>query len=48
MEKNISTIRTYVDIPLEIKAALQRSTECTSVVGHSSQHNITQYGMLPQ
>ena len=26
----------------------QRSTECTSVAGHSSQHNITQHGMLPQ
>jgi len=23
-------------------------TECTSVAGHSSQHNITQHGMLPQ
>jgi len=28
--------------------ATQRSTECTSVAGHSSQHNITQHGMLPQ
>jgi len=27
---------------------MQRSTECTSVAGHSSQHNITQHGMLPQ
>jgi len=27
---------------------LQRSTECTSVAGHSSQHNITLHGMLPQ
>ena len=26
----------------------QRSTECTSIAGHSSQHNITQHGMLPQ
>ena len=26
----------------------QRSTECTSVAWHSSQHNITQRGMLPQ
>jgi len=25
-----------------------RSTECISVAGHSSQHNITQHGMLPQ
>ena len=23
-------------------------TECTSVAGHSSEHNITQHGMLPQ
>jgi len=23
---------------------MQRSTECTSVAGHSSQHNITQHG----
>jgi len=29
-------------------ASLQRSTECTSIAGHSSQHNITQHGMLPQ
>jgi len=28
--------------------ALQRSTQCTSVARHSSQHNITQHGMLPQ
>jgi len=28
--------------------ALQQSTECTPVAGHSSQHNITQHGMLPQ
>jgi len=27
--------------------ALQRSTECTSLAGHSSQRNITQHGMLP-
>jgi len=26
----------------------QRSTECTSVAGHSSQHNITKHSMLPQ
>jgi hypothetical protein len=26
----------------------QRSTECTSVAGHSSQHNITQHDILPQ
>jgi len=26
----------------------QRSTECTSVAGHSSQQNLTQDGMLPQ
>ena len=26
----------------------QRSTECTSVARHSSQHNITQHDMLPQ
>ena len=26
----------------------QQSTECTSVAGHSSQHNITQHDMLPQ
>ena len=29
-------------------AFTQRSTECTSLAGHSSQHNITQHGMLPQ
>ena len=29
-------------------ASLQRSTECTSVAGHSSQRNITQHSMLPQ
>ena len=27
---------------------LQRNTQCTFVAGHSSQHNITQHGMLPQ
>jgi len=26
----------------------QPNTECTSVAGHSSQHNITQHDMLPQ
>jgi len=29
-------------------ASLQGSTECTSITVHSSQHNITQHGMLPQ
>jgi len=26
----------------------QRSTQCTSVAGHSSQRNLTQHGTLPQ
>jgi len=35
-------------VTLELVILTQRSTECTSVAGHSLQHNITQHGMLPQ
>jgi len=38
----------YIYIYIYISSITQRSTQCTSVAGHSSQHNITQHGMLPQ
>ena len=36
------------DVHSALRCITQWSTECTSVAGHSSQHNITQHGMLPQ
>jgi len=41
----ISAVNTQQCYHASIK---QRSTECTSVARHSSQHNITQHSMLPQ
>jgi len=49
---NIRTVNTTQAAALKTimcgQSTTQRSTECTSVAGHSSQHNITQHGMLPQ
>jgi len=38
----------FVFLFLTLGLYVFRSTECTSIAGHSSQHNLTQHDMLPQ
>jgi len=41
-------LATWMVCQLVISLHIASCAECTSIAGHSSQHNITQHGMLPQ